>query len=126
MLAEFGIRYVCDWVNDEQPYPLKVPQGELYALPIALPLDDVNALWDRRIDIDRYREMIKETFDMLMTKGPQTGGCWCCICTPGSWASLSASATWTRRWAISCSTRACGPPLAPEIIDWYRHHRPGV
>ena len=48
-----GIRYVCDWVNDEQPYPFKVPQGELYALPIALPLDDVNALWDRRIDIDR-------------------------------------------------------------------------
>ena len=28
MLAEFGMRYVCDWVNDEQPYPLKVPQGE--------------------------------------------------------------------------------------------------
>src|SRR5206468_11812128 len=20
VLAEFGIRYVCDWVNDEQPY----------------------------------------------------------------------------------------------------------
>jgi hypothetical protein len=55
VLAEFGIRYVCDWVNDEQPYRLKVPQGELYALPITLPLDDVNALWDRRVDIDRYR-----------------------------------------------------------------------
>src|SRR5262249_15485166 len=61
VLAECGIHYVCDWVNDEQPYSFKVPQGELYALPIALPLDDVNALWDRRIDIDRYREMIKET-----------------------------------------------------------------
>jgi hypothetical protein len=31
--------------GDEQPYPLKVPGGELHALPAALPLDDVNALW---------------------------------------------------------------------------------
>jgi len=64
MLAELGMRYVCDWVNDEQPYPLKVPPGEglrpaptpsrqLYALPITLPLDDGKALWDRRIAIDR-------------------------------------------------------------------------
>ena len=26
LLAQAGIRYVCDWVNDEQPYPLKIPQ----------------------------------------------------------------------------------------------------
>src|SRR5262249_37245385 len=42
LLAELGIQYVCDWVNDEQPYALNVPRGELYALPIALPVDDVN------------------------------------------------------------------------------------
>ena len=28
LLAQMGLRYVCDWVNDEEPYPLKVPQGE--------------------------------------------------------------------------------------------------
>jgi peptidoglycan/xylan/chitin deacetylase (PgdA/CDA1 family) len=33
LLAEAGIRYVCDWVNDEQPYPLKVPRGELQPCP---------------------------------------------------------------------------------------------
>src|SRR4029450_9564283 len=47
-----------------------------------------------------------------MTRRPQTGGCWCYTCTPGSWASLSAVATWTRRWAIYCTTRAYGPPPA--------------
>src|SRR5262245_10150227 len=44
LLAEAGSRYVCDWVNDEHPYSLKVPRGALPALPITLPLDDVNAL----------------------------------------------------------------------------------
>jgi hypothetical protein len=42
-------------------------------LPIALPLDDINALWDRRIDIDRYREMIQETFDTLYDEGATNG-----------------------------------------------------
>src|SRR5262245_21374418 len=47
-----------------------------------------------------------------MTREPQMGGYWCCTCTPGSSASRSALAAWTRRWAISCSARVCGPPLA--------------
>ena len=73
LLAQAGIHYVCDWVNDEQPYPLKVVEGELDALPISLPLDDVNALWDRRMDIDGYGAMIKETFDTLDREGAQNG-----------------------------------------------------
>ena len=73
LLAEAGIEYVCDWVNDEQPYPLKVPAGALDALPISLPLDDVNALWDRRIDVDRYGRMITETFDTLHREGADNG-----------------------------------------------------
>ena len=32
LLGEAGVRYLCDWANDEQPYPLKVPVGELFAL----------------------------------------------------------------------------------------------
>ena len=47
LLAQAGIRYVCDWVNDEQPYAMKTSQGELYALPIMLELDDIHALWER-------------------------------------------------------------------------------
>ena len=55
---------MCDWVNDEQPYPMKVPRGELHALPITLPLDDVNALWDRRIG---------GAFETLYREGAATG-----------------------------------------------------
>lgn len=73
LLAQSGIRYVCDWVNDEQPYSLKVPRGELHALPITLPLDDIHALWDRRIDIDRYGEMIRESFETLYREGESNG-----------------------------------------------------
>jgi peptidoglycan/xylan/chitin deacetylase (PgdA/CDA1 family) len=73
LLAEAGLTYVCDWTNDEQPYRMKVPKGDLYALPITLPLDDINALWDRRVDFDHYGEMIRESFDVLYQDGEKSG-----------------------------------------------------
>src|SRR5688572_13383514 len=73
LLARAGIRYVCDWANDEQPYRMKVPQGELSALPVSLPLDDLNALWERHIDEDAYVTMIRETFDTLYREGAENG-----------------------------------------------------
>ena len=60
-------------MNDEQPYRLKVPEGELYALPVTLPLDDVNALWDRRMDIGRYGQAIVETFETLYRDAEASG-----------------------------------------------------
>ena len=73
LLAGAGIRYVCDWVNDEQPYRMNVPQGRLHALPVSLPLDDVNALWERHVDIDQYERMIRDSFDTLHRDGAQSG-----------------------------------------------------
>ena len=73
LLAEAGIRYVCDWANDEQPYRLNVPRGDLYSLPVTLPLDDVDALWNRRIDVEQYGRMIRESFDTLREEGAQNG-----------------------------------------------------
>ncbi len=122
LLAEFGIRYVCDWVNDEQPYPLKV-RGELHALPVTLPLDDVNALWDRRIDLDRYREMIEETFETLYREGARTGRLLVLHLHP-----------WLigQPFRIGCLDDALGRLVSrqgvwaatgSEIIDWYRRPR---
>ena len=73
LLAEAGLRYVCDWTNDEQPYRMKVEKGELYALPVTLPLDDIHALWERRVDFDRYGDMIRESFDTLYRDGESSG-----------------------------------------------------
>jgi peptidoglycan/xylan/chitin deacetylase (PgdA/CDA1 family) len=126
LLAELGIRYVCDWVNDEQPYPLNVPRGELHALPIALPVDDVNALWDRHIDIDRYGQMIRETFATLYDEGATSGRLLVLHLHP-----------WLigQPFRISCLDGALGhivehqgvwAATGSEIIDWYRRQRAGA
>jgi peptidoglycan/xylan/chitin deacetylase (PgdA/CDA1 family) len=73
LLAQAGMRYVCDWTNDEQPYRMKTAQGGLFALPIMLELDDVHALWDRRVPIDRYAQLLCESFHTLYRDGAQNG-----------------------------------------------------
>ena len=123
LLAEAGIRYVCDWVNDEQPYRMKVSKGELHALPLSMPLDDINALWDRRIDIDQYGDMIRESFETLHRDGTVNARLlalnlhpWL-IGQPFRIGSLDAALGHIVRhggvWAATGS----------EIIDWYSQTR---
>ena len=73
ILAASGISYVCDWVNDEQPYRMTTPQGDLCALPLMLELDDINALWDRKLPIDRYARLLEESFDGLYEGSQESG-----------------------------------------------------
>ena len=124
LLAQAGIRYVCDWVNDEQPYWMTVSQGELCALPISLPLDDVNALWDRRIDIDRYGTMIKETFDVLYREGTETGKLLVLHVHP--WLIGQPFRIGCLEDALSHITRREGVWAATgsAIVDWYRRAQP--
>ena len=37
-LAQAGIDYVCDWVNDDQPYVMNAGEGAMCAFPMTLPL----------------------------------------------------------------------------------------
>jgi len=73
LLAQAGIQYVCDWTNDEQPYRMTTAPGELFALPLMLELDDVHALWDRRVQVDRYEQLLREGFDILHRDGAENG-----------------------------------------------------
>lgn len=73
LLADSGIRYICDWANDEQPYPMKAGDRKLYGLPIMLDLDDNFALWERQYRIDEYANMLKEAFDKMYQDAVSSG-----------------------------------------------------
>ena len=57
LLAESGLRYVCDWANDEQPYPMTTGAGPFFSLPVLYELDDVVALADRKVTVAAYQRM---------------------------------------------------------------------
>jgi allantoinase len=125
LLAEAGIRYVCDWVNDEQPYRLHTAQGELYALPMLLELDDAHALWQRRVPVNRYGELLSEGFDVLYADGAHTGRLLVLHLHP--WLIGQPFRIKYLDQALASMVRRQGVWAAQgrAIVDWYRQHPPG-
>ena len=124
LLAEAGLQYVCDWANDEQPYPMNAPGGELFALPIMLELDDVNALWEQHVPVDRYVEMLKEGFDTIYREGEQNGRLLVLNLHP--WL---IGQPFRIRYMDGALAYIMGHPgvwaaSGSEIIDWYRRNPP--
>ena len=73
ILAEAGIEYVCDWANDEQPYPMTTPKGSLVSLPLLLDLNDSFALAERGFPVHEYAGMIKDASDTVHADSEETG-----------------------------------------------------
>jgi allantoinase len=120
LLAETGIRYVCDWANDEQPYRMTTPEGELYALPVMIELDDVFALRDRRFRVDDYAQQLKNTIDVLYRDAASTGRLF--VLNLHAWLSGQPFRVRFLADAIAHIVRQEGVWAATgwEIIDWYR------
>ena len=73
LLAEAGLRYVCDWANDEQPYPMTAGDNLFFALPLLYELDDVVAIAQKLTPVFDYGRMLAESFDVLREDGQATG-----------------------------------------------------
>jgi peptidoglycan/xylan/chitin deacetylase (PgdA/CDA1 family) len=69
-LSELGVRYVADWPNDEQPYLMN---SGLVSMPNYSEWDDVRLLWDRRLQMPRYPQILGEAFDQLYADSGETG-----------------------------------------------------
>ena len=124
LLAQAGIRYVCDWANDEQPYRMKTSEGELFALPIMLELDDLHALGERRVPVTRYAEMLTDSFEQLYRDGSRNGRLLVLHLHP--WLSGQPFRIRYLHKALGTLLRRRGVWAASgrEIIDWDRQHPP--
>ena len=72
-LAEAGVRYVCDWVNDEQPYTLEVGEPRLVSLPYSLQTNDVPAYFDFKVSVPEFERMMRRQFDVLYRDSADSG-----------------------------------------------------
>lgn len=126
LLAQAGISYVCDWANDEQPYPIKSSQGELHALPVLWELDDISAIANRKVPVHRYGEMIKESFDRLYQDGATNGRVLVLSLHP--WLIGQPFRIGYLEDALGHIFQRQGVWAASgtEIVDWYRNNPPVV
>lgn len=73
ILADVGIDYVADWVNDEQPYPMRVKTGRMTSIPYSVELNDISAFLDGKQNAETFGRMITDQFDVLYEDGARTG-----------------------------------------------------
>jgi allantoinase len=66
LMAKAGLTYHADWVNDDQPVPLRVAGGEKFiTVPYTFELN-TGALFGRHFDAEYYLETAREQFKVLL------------------------------------------------------------
>ena len=69
LLAEAGIEYVADWVNDDQPYSLHVKQGSLFSVPYTVEINDIPIFILQHHPAEELFRRAKDQFDTLYAEG---------------------------------------------------------
>src|SRR5438445_1244165 len=65
ILAEEDVRYVGDWNNDDQPYPMKVKKGKLLYVPYCMELNDIGLFARHGYTGEEYFRAVKDQFETL-------------------------------------------------------------
>lgn len=69
-----GIDYLCDWVNDDMPYPLRTEHGAMWAMPLSTELEDRFVLLDNLHSAESWAEQVCDAFELLLTESQTQGG----------------------------------------------------
>jgi allantoinase len=120
ILADMGVRYCCDLPNDEQPYRLHTPSGELFALPCMIEIGDTMGHYNRKLPLQRWVQMVMETFEIMCDDASETGLLLAFRLHP--WCVGQPYRIKYLEEIVSCMTRREDVWIATgsEIIDWYR------
>jgi len=74
LLAEAGIEYLCDWVNDDMPYAMRTRASGLHAMPHPIDIDDYTILVQNHHTEDDFRDALIDQFDLLYREATPDNG----------------------------------------------------
>jgi peptidoglycan/xylan/chitin deacetylase (PgdA/CDA1 family) len=119
LLAEAGVDYVCDWSNDDQPYPIEVPSGRLIGIPECPDIQDPHIFLGAGMPAERFFQVLCDQFDVLYEEGAQTGRLLCIGMHP-----FVTGQAFRARWLDKALEYILGheqvwATTAGEISDWY-------
>lgn len=74
LVAAEGIAYVCDWVNDDMPFPMRTAAGELYSLPLSHEISDQTILHHYQHSEQDFLDQVRDQFDVLSREATAADG----------------------------------------------------
>ncbi|APR87871.1 polysaccharide deacetylase family protein [Minicystis rosea] len=124
LLAEAGIRYVANWVNDEQPYPMRVKSGSMLSLPYSVEINDYTAFLEQGQSGEAFGQTIRDQFDGLYEDGARSGRVMAICLHPFLMGHPHRSKYFDQALAHITSRREVWIATGSEIADWYEQsHR---
>ena len=122
ILAENGIQYVGNWVNDEQPYPMRVTSGSMLSMPYSIELNDIPVFLDQGQAPESFGRMICDQFDVLYEDGAKTGRVMSICLHPFLIGHPHRSKYFDQALAHIRARREVWITTGGEINNWYRNN----
>jgi peptidoglycan/xylan/chitin deacetylase (PgdA/CDA1 family) len=122
LLFECGIEYVGDWVNDEQPYPMRVKGGSMISIPYSIEINDIPAFLDQKQNAESFGQMICDQFDVLYEDGAKTGRVMAICLHPFLIGQPFRSKHFDRALSHIASRKEVWLATGGEIVAWYREN----
>ncbi len=74
LVAEAGLDYVADWINDDMPYPVTTSAGELDGHAARLGyVSDQRLLFQQHMDTAEFVDQVLRAFKILYAEAGRTG-----------------------------------------------------
>ena len=122
ILAEAGIRYVGDWVNDEQPYAMRVKSGSMLSMPYSIEMNDIPAFLDIGHNAESFGRMICDQFDVLYEDGAKSGRVMSICLHPFLIGHPHRSKHFAKALAHITSRQEVWITTGGAIADWYNQN----
>lgn len=71
LLAQNGIKYCLDWVNDDMPYPVKVKSSSLSMLPLNAEIEDSFVMASNLHSEDEWADQVTDAIDFLIREADE-------------------------------------------------------
>ncbi len=109
LLADAGIKYIGDWVYDDEPTVIRTARGPLVTLPYTVELNDIAMMIVQHHESDYLLKRAIDAFDRLYAEGERAPSSWRWRSIPTSAASrtgsnISKRSTITPRNSTACCT----------------------
>ena len=72
-LLDAGARYVADWINDDQPYPMEVGGRRIVSIPYSAEINDLPQILRLGRSSEEFAAMACRQFDTLYREGAESG-----------------------------------------------------
>jgi allantoinase len=119
ILAEEGLEYCADWVNDVQPYRLQVKTGRLISVPYSVELNDIPIYVVQHHRAPELFERAMDEFETLYREGAQSARVMCIAVHPYLTGVAHRIGYFHRLFEQLKAREGVLFMRADEILDWY-------